>query len=313
MALNHYKLTRIIGKTVRFILKYLNPLNAFERIFIRKNKNVNFQPIFIVGAPRSGTTLLYQLMTYHYRLIYFSNISSVFIKSPILFSFLTKKLFKPYQDKKLTSNYGLMKGIWAPSEAGKIFQYFFYKKNDERIKNSIVKLSSVYNAPFIAKNLRINSQLEYIHHLFPDAIFIYMQRDIQFNAQSLLIGVLEKNTDIIGNITKDEQRSRVLNSSKNENFEQVVDDIDKIDSSITSFFNTPEVNGITINYDDLCSDYEKELSKIEHLFKDNKIQLERKNVLFDLYIKASKKIKLKEEDWSLLKEITKKKANEHIN
>jgi archaellum component FlaC len=140
-----------------------------------------------------------------------------------------------------------------------------------------------------------------------------MQRDIQFNAQSLLIGVLEKNTDIVGNITKDEQRSRVLNGSKNENFEQVVEDIDKIDSSITSFFNTPEVNGITINYDDLCSDYEKELSKIEHLFKDNKIQLERKNVLFDLYIKASKKVKLKEEDWSLLKEITKKKVNEHIN
>jgi len=44
-------------------------------------KKQNFYPpIFIVGAPRSGSTLLYQLLAYYYNFSYFTNYSSLFYR-----------------------------------------------------------------------------------------------------------------------------------------------------------------------------------------------------------------------------------------
>lgn len=306
MKRSKYKLVRSIGKTIRFLLMYLNPLNLFENIYILKNKKQKTKPIFIIGAPRSGTTLLYQLLTYHYNFSYFSNFTSMFIKSPVLISYLLREYRKPYDDDSLSSDYGLMKGTWAPSEAGKIFKYWFQRKDDDKIKNSIYAMGQVFNAPFIAKSLRINSELEYMHKLFPDAIFIHIKRDITFNSQSLLIGIQENKNDLVGNITDNSQRTKITQGSKKQIFQQVVDDINIINNSISSYINSAEVNVISINYDELCNNYESELSKIEARLNTDSVLLKRKNESFDLAIKASQKIKLSEEDWNLLQQITEK-------
>lgn len=285
----------------------------FENKFIKQiDKTKKIPPIFIIGAPRSGTTLLYQLLAYHYKTSYITNFSSVFLKSPVTTSYLTRKLLTPYNDKSLSSDYGLMKGIWAPSEAGKIFKYWFQRKDDDKIKNSIYAMGQVFNAPFIAKNLRINSELEYMHKLFPDAIFIHIKRDIFFNVQSLILGIQENKNDLVGNITVNKQRASITDGSREQVFEQVVHDINMMNHSITSFLNSAKVNMISINYEEVCNDYEKELKKIESTLKEKHVALKRKNESFNLSVKASQKIKLSNEDWKLLEQII-EKQNEHIN
>lgn len=302
-----YFLTRLIGKPIRFLLFYVNPLNLIENVFIKRLDNTKkTPPIFIIGAPRSGTTLLYQLLAYHYNTSYITNFSSVFIKSPVIISYLTRKLFAPYNDNSLSSNYGLMKGTWAPSEAGKIFKYWFQKKDGTKIKSSIFKMSEIFDAPFIAKNLRINSELDYMHKLFPNAIFIHIERDLAFNAQSLILGIEDNNIDIIGNITDNEQRSIITKGTKEQVFKQVVDDINRINNSISSYLNSTDANMISINYNALCNNYESELNKIEARLNKDSVLLKRKNESFDLAIKASQKIKLLKKDWVLLKQITEK-------
>jgi LPS sulfotransferase NodH len=298
---------RSVGKSLRFLLTYLNPLNLFEQGFIKnKKKKKVAPPIFIVGAPRSGTTLLYQLLTYHFEFSYFSNFTSMFIKSPVLMGYLTRKIKEPYDDNSFSSDYGLMKGTWAPSEAGKIFKYWFLRKNDDRIKNSIYALSEVFEAPFIAKNLRINAELEYIHQMFPDALFIHIKRETVFNAQSLILGIQENKSDLVGNIIDNKQRKTITEGSKEQIYEQVVDDINTMNNSIASFLNSAEVNMVTINYNELCNDYESELKKIESKLKENNGELQRKNASFNLSVKASQKIKLSNEDWKLLQQIIEK-------
>lgn len=308
-----YFLTRFIGKSMRFLFTYLNPFNLFENSFIKKKKSQKaIPPVFIVGAPRSGTTLLYQLLTYHYKFSYFSNFTSMFIKSPVLIGYLTCKFRKPYDDNSLSSDYGLMKGTWAPSEAGKIFKHWFLRKNDEKIRNSIYALSDVFKAPFLAKNLRINAELEYVHQLFPNAVFIHIERDLLFNAQSLILGIRENNTDLIGNITENKQRPTITKASKDHVFEQVVDDIHKMNHSIRSFFNRPGVNGISVDYYDLCNNYQHELQHIQSYLKKKGVQLQTKKEFFDLSVQASKEVKLKMNDWKILKQIIEKK-NEYTN
>lgn len=302
-----YFLTRFIGKSLRFLFTYLNPFNLFENGFIKKKKSQKaIPPVFIVGAPRSGTTLLYQLLTYHYKFSYFSNFTSMFIKSPVIIGYLTRKIKKPYDDNSLSSDYGLMKGTWAPSEAGKIFKYWFLRKNDERIRNSIYALSNVFKAPFLAKNLRINAELEYVHQLFPNAVFIHIKRDTIFNAQSLILGIKENKSDLIGNITENKQRTTITQGTKEQVFEQVLCDIRKMNDSIHSFSKRPDVNVISICYNDLCSNYQYELHKIESALKENGIQLNRRNESYNLSVRASKKIKLSKEDWKLLQKLTEK-------
>ena len=46
------------------------------------------QPIFILGLSRSGTTILYKLLTSHEDTAYFDNYSSKFYKQPYLFRFI---------------------------------------------------------------------------------------------------------------------------------------------------------------------------------------------------------------------------------
>lgn len=292
---------RKAAKLIRLLLIYCNPLNLTERFFIKRNNAKHHPPIFILGAPRSGTTFLYQLLTYHYKLSYFSNFSSLFVKSPASFSFISRIFFKTYNDKNLSSDYGLIKGLWAPSEAGKIFKNWFLKKDSHQIKDSINCMSNIFKAPFIAKNLRINAELKYIHQLYPDALFIHIKRDIAFNAQSLILGIDKNKSDIVGNIMINKQRKKITHGSREEIIEQVIDDIKSINETISFFLDSTNVNSISIDYNSLCENYENELKRVESVFEENGLKLKRKIEPFDLQIKASKRNKLSNEDLELLK------------
>jgi len=50
-----------IGKKIQTLLGGLSYGEKCERTLIQKHEHLAFQPIFIIGLPRSGSTLLYQL------------------------------------------------------------------------------------------------------------------------------------------------------------------------------------------------------------------------------------------------------------
>jgi len=79
------------------------------------------KPIFIIGSGRSGTTILYNLLSTHPELCWFSNISTKYPKISIV-SFMNKIVDIPYFGnvvKKKIIEKG--KFIIKPSEGGKIY------------------------------------------------------------------------------------------------------------------------------------------------------------------------------------------------
>ncbi|MEA1896642.1 MAG: hypothetical protein U9N53_03130, partial [Bacteroidota bacterium] len=61
---------------IRRPIKWLSPLiSIFEKQKIRKYGTLPSQnsPVFIIGIPRSGTTILYQLVTQIFNVSYFNN------------------------------------------------------------------------------------------------------------------------------------------------------------------------------------------------------------------------------------------------
>jgi len=291
-----YKKTLIL---VQNLFKSNKLLIRSENNFIA-NKKYESPPIFIIGLPRSGTTLLYQLLIDTYRFAYFSNISNYFFTSPVLLSYISLKIFGYYKPIDYESQFGLTSGISSPSESGFIFRNWFDKTiNKEKITKSIFAVSNVYGAPFITKNLYNNFRVEILNVLFPNSVFIEVKRDLKFVGQSLLKARKDKfgsYNEWFGVEPLDYKEIRKIENP----IEQVSRQILSINKTIKSSLAKIEGNRkIEITYDELCNNPDLVLKQIINFLDKNKIKPEK---IRDIHtpIINSNNIRLPKNEWNEL-------------
>ena len=58
-------------------------LAGHERRRLQPPERLTHAPMFVISLPRSGSTLLYQLLLQRFRLAYFSNLMAAFPDSPV--------------------------------------------------------------------------------------------------------------------------------------------------------------------------------------------------------------------------------------
>ncbi len=147
-------------------------------------------PIFIVGAPRTGSTLLYQLMIGRLRLAFISNVMALAPRRMILITKLTHGRMARVKGTR-ESQAGYVPGLISPNEAGAVMRAWFESEvsPEERvlIRNTAIRLSQLCGAPLALKNLLNSLRLENIHRVFPEARFIYVRRDPLYTAQSIVL------------------------------------------------------------------------------------------------------------------------------
>lgn len=157
----------------------------------------NVRPVFIIGAPRSGSTLLYQCMIEAFDLAYLTNLHARLYTNPSFAEKLVKP-FRRFHRGEFNSKHGRTKGLLGPSEAGN-YWYRFFRKTPQfvstkdtdpklmvKMKYSLLKLEKAAGKPVLFKNLPISVRLEPIIQAFPKAIFIVNHRDMTENAISIL-------------------------------------------------------------------------------------------------------------------------------
>lgn len=83
--------------------------------------------IFILGSPRTGSTLLYQLLIKTYNLSYFNNMTNAYFYHTPYIGFYISRFFSP--KISFQSDHGKTKGLLGPSEASKFFSYWFGGQN----------------------------------------------------------------------------------------------------------------------------------------------------------------------------------------
>ena len=284
-----------IGKSIILITGYLYPFPWIENIYVKSGKRENkYPPIFILGAPRSGTTLIYQLLIQHYNLSYISNFASVFFKFPSLITALFKRKHLNNINFELKSNYGVIPGLWSPSEASKVFYYWFENSNNLKfIGRRINKISEIFGAPFICKNLDNCFRLEKIIETFPKAIFIYVKRELLYNTQSLLYAIAEA-------IKKISARPSVLNNNTNKTLlERSLDDIVSVNNMIEEFFSERKHKVLKISYESFCDNYLFFINEFKVFYEKSNLKLERKHFQ-KVNLKASRIKKLDDEQWNIL-------------
>ena len=155
--------------------------------------------IHIIGAPRSGTTLLSQLILSHLDIGYINHLIASFWLAPIYGIHLSQKLLHRQYTSNFQSDFGRTNNILEPHE----FSYFWkkhlnysdflqmtYQKdhsiNWEELRKEIYQMVAGYQKPIVFKSFLFGFHgIEAVKHM-PNCIFLLIKRDIYQNALSIL-------------------------------------------------------------------------------------------------------------------------------
>jgi LPS sulfotransferase NodH len=153
-------------------------------------------PVFIVGPPRTGSTLLYQLVVGCFDVGYLSNRHCRLYGAPSL----VERTRHPDPPSVLESRYGRTSGHDAPSECGE-YWYRFFRRSPQyvprgeadpeklrRLRASVRALGKAAGRPLVFKNLICALRLGPISEALPEAVFVRIRRDVLATAVSLLAG-----------------------------------------------------------------------------------------------------------------------------
>lgn len=251
-------------------------------------------PVFILGLPRSGTTLLYQLLLNYFDWIYLSASLDYFYGSPVSISRLQRFWFPKAAALNYQSEYGLSHAhsfstkLWSPIEGHRVWQRWFSEEpthyHGSRLSPEAVRemrcmvagLMAIANQPFLNKNPRHCMRLLPLSQAFPEALFIVLKRDLLYVAQSLYVARIRKrprpdpNDDWWG--TKPREYLRLKHQ---EPMIQAVGQAKAIESELEHQLAACNNRYIEFNYNDVCREPERILHELQTTCLDHGIPLQR--------------------------------------
>lgn len=201
----YYYMLSVIFKPIDWLLSGL--MKIFHSSSL-KDQETTSSPIFIIGLPRSGTTILYQYLIQIFEVSYLNNLWAIFPKSAPYFP----NFCSPEPKPEFSSFYGNGLKLKSAQEGGRIFNRWFpdqenhYYKEIEAEKLTDLKeyfdlLTSKTNRPALIKSGRNIVRLEVIKKAFPNARFIRLSRDPLSIARSIYNGRIDLYKDASKNLT----------------------------------------------------------------------------------------------------------------
>nr|VFJ46300.1 MAG: Sulfotransferase family protein [Candidatus Kentron sp. FM]VFJ49550.1 MAG: Sulfotransferase family protein [Candidatus Kentron sp. FM]VFK07282.1 MAG: Sulfotransferase family protein [Candidatus Kentron sp. FM] len=280
---NTKRLSSLIGIAGnRFFVSKLE--NSF---FLRQGKTTEAPVTFVIGPPRSGSTLAMQILTDAFPFGYLANRHCSWFGAPALAEYL----FRPLDDRPRSdylSRHGRANGEFAPSECGAWWYRFFRRKpayvtlgdvTERKMKGfqrSTAALEAASGRPLIFKNLYAGLRLEPIAHYLPNALFVVMERDWLDNAQSILKG----RHDALGNYGQwwSVPPPNVDDLSRLPPVRQVVGQIEAIHDLIDHDLERLGLEDRTfrIRYEDLCQDVHAMLERFRDFMANHGVPLDRR-------------------------------------
>ncbi len=266
-----------------------NHLFSHTEAILSQNSTIPIDrpPIFILGAPRSGSTLAFQLISDAFDIGYISNRHSQWYGSPAL----AEKLFRPTSNRPRSnyrSNHGDTSGAHAPSECGAWWYRFFRQHpayvtlpevNENKMKafrRSLSAFGQASERPLLFKNLYSSLRLEPMAKYVPEAIYIVIERDWVDNAQSILNGRMDAlgrydqwwsvpppEVEELIKLPPEQQAVRQIASI----YQLIKNDINRLNISERTF---------RIRYETLCDDVHGTLDRFQSFMKELGVELQRR-------------------------------------
>lgn len=291
-------------------MNYKKPIRKYAyKIFERVNRSLHhieaktqhpielphkLTPVFIVGLPRSGTTLLYQLLLNYFDWIYLPASLDYFYSSPVSICRLQRRLFPQGSTLNYQSEYGISHAssfsakLWSPVEGHRVWQRWFSEEPTHyhgsslspgaihEMRCMVAGLMAIAGQPFLNKNPRHSMRLLALSQAFPDALFIVLNRDLLYVAQSLYLARIRErpkpdpNDDWWGTKPKE-----YLNLRHEDPMTQAAGQAKAIASELSQQLAACKNSYIEYNYDDVCRHPERVLDELQTICLQHDISLRR--------------------------------------
>lgn len=187
-------------------------LDVAEKLLVQ-NEYKKYPIILLVGAPRSGSTLLIQWLANLGEFTYPTNLLSRFYNAPIIGAKIQRLLLDPEYNfrneisdfsKKIdySSQNGKTKGALAPNEFWYFWRRFFpYEKlsmdympdseltqcfDRELFIRELMGVANVFEKPIAMKGMIANYNIGFLNEMIDRVIFIHTKRNPYTNVASLL-------------------------------------------------------------------------------------------------------------------------------
>lgn len=232
------------------------------------------EPIFIIGLPRSGSTVLYQYLSCVLNVTYTNTIWSIFPRStPFIKSILTST-----PPSEFRSFYGIGAYLNSINEGKNLFNQWFSKSHRDpntifdhdrvrHLKAYFERVCQQSGRSWLIKDVRNCTRLQALSRIFPHARYIWLRRSPVQVAQSILIGRKTLKGSLEANWTIVPEAWNVL--SKLPYSEQIAQQVFHLELQVERDLCTvPDSNVIEIDYSEFCANPFETAKSIRHKFPD---------------------------------------------
>jgi len=188
-----------VRRYARDALRFANKVGARLDRYAGSLTSRATSPLFVVGLPRSGTTLAYELIVQAFEVCYFSRIYNYTYGLPNLTTRFVSPLIR-YPSARYQSDYGKIPGFLAPAE-----NYNFWKKAfPERpilghhvpaeslgveviaeINSSVASIEAIGRRPYVFKNVYFAVSIDSLLAAFDNGRVLVITRNIPAIVASL--------------------------------------------------------------------------------------------------------------------------------
>jgi hypothetical protein len=252
--------------------RYIDQLNLYLQNFELEEvpRNGESAIVYIVGLPRSGTTLLSQLVSRYLPVGYVNNLIARFWSNPVVGIHLSRAVLGSFAREKiaLSSVHGVTADPWGPHEFGYFWRHWLRldesrthrldkellsKVDRNGLRRVLDRMSAAHGSPMVFKNIICGLQASLLSEVRPASLFVYIERDPDEVAASLLRSRKERYGDpsvwwSLKPSTYDEIRA--INPPEEQVRRQVMDGTRDFRQELGRV----GVQSLSITYEQLCAD-----------------------------------------------------------
>lgn len=246
-------------------------------------QRVDRTPIFVLGAPRSGTTLLYQLLVEGLDVGWLAN---AHMASPGRASTIERR-DRPRAARTASdweSSHGATREAWGPSEAGEFWYRVFPREPHQlgewdptrqqrrQLRAMVREFLDACGGPVVLKNVFNTLRVPQLADALPEARFVHIERDLESNARSLLAGRAKRGDLNAWWSARPDGADELRDATP---AEQVVWQVQRMnDIAHEELGALHHDRGLIVSYDELCADPGALLTRIHAWLVDGGCQVE---------------------------------------